>query len=93
MSGRNNKSLPQNNNIREGNYSNRNTYYNNFSESYGPKNNFEEQNNNYFTYTQPEGFKNNMNINISNVNNTVNFNKIESQNIQIIIFLEKQFQV
>ena len=81
MSGRKNRTFSENNVVKEENYSNRNTYNNNFAESYGPKNNFEQQNNNNFNFTQPEGFRNNMNINISNVNNTVNFNKIENQNI------------
>ena len=75
----NNFSQTQNNYMKEQAFSNRNTYNNNFAESYGPKNNFEDRNNNYFNYTQPEGFRNNMNMKISNVNNTVNFNRIENQ--------------
>ena len=83
MTGRNTRNFTQNNNVREEAYSNRNTYTNNnFAESYGPKNNLEDVNTNnyYLNYTQPEGFRNNMNIKINNINNTVNFNKIESQN-------------
>ena len=78
MSGRNTKNFTQNINIQEGNYSNRNTFNNNFAESYGPRNNIEEANNNYFNYTQPEGFRTNINMKISNVNNTVNFNQINN---------------
>ena len=44
-------SQTQNNDMREQSYSNRNTY-SNFAESYGPKNNNEEINNNYLNYTQ-----------------------------------------
>ena len=84
FTGRNTRNLPQYNNIGEEPNSNRNiysnTFNNNFAESSGPKNNVEEANNNYMNYTQPEGFRNNMNINISNVNNTINFNKFGSQN-------------
>ena len=85
MSGRNTRNIPQvNNNPQEEAYSNRNTYAynnnNNFAESYGPRINNEGTNTNYFNYTQPEGFRTNTNMRISNVNNTVNFNKIESLN-------------
>jgi len=82
MTGRNTRNIPQVNNPQEEVYSNRNTYaYNtNFAESYGPRNDNEGTNTNYFNYTQPEGFRTNMNMRISNVNNTVNFNKVESLN-------------
>ena len=56
------------------NYSYGNTYGNNFYESYNKTNNINNINNNFMNYTQPNGFRNNMNIKISNVNNTVNFN-------------------
>ena len=82
MSGRNTRNIPQNNNFQENadnNFPNRNTY-NNFDESFGTKNNFEEINKNPLNFTQPAGFRNNMNLKISNVNNTVNFNKMEQQN-------------
>ena len=72
-------------------YSYGNTINNNFYQSSGNYNNAEiiGNNNNYFNYTQPNGFRNNMNIKISNVNNTVNFtnnnNQIENQNYNTII--------
>ena len=49
---------------------------NNFYQSTGNYNNIDNTNtNNFLNYTQPNGFRgDNMNIKISNVNNTVNFN-------------------
>ena len=82
ISAKNNRNFSQTANLQGEAYSNRNTYTNNFAESYGPKNNIEEFNSRNMNNTQPEGFRNNMNINISNVNNTLNFNKIEIQNSQ-----------
>ena len=64
-------------------YSYGNTANNNFYESYNPGNNIDISNNtqNFMNYTQPNGFRNNLNIKISNVNNTVNFNRVNSNNI------------
>ena len=66
-------------------YSYGNTYNNNFYESSGNYNNntnieMGNNTNNFFNYTQPNGFRNNMNIKISNANNTVNFNNISNNN-------------
>ena len=82
MSARNTRNFSQTTNLQEEVYSNRNTYNytNNFAESYGPRNNMEDFNSKNMNNTQPEGFRNN--INISNVNHTVNFNKIDNQNAQ-----------
>ena len=64
-------------------YSYGNTANNNFYESYNPGNNIDISNNtqNFMNYTQPNGFRNNLNIKISNVNSTVNFNRVNSNNI------------
>ena len=84
ISGKSIRNIVSNNNERE-TYSYGNTFNNNFYESYGPSNNYiETNNNNYLNYTQPAGFRNNMNIKISNVNKTVNFNKMENPNINNI---------
>ena len=77
ISGKNIRNIGMNNT--EGDfYSYGNTVNNNFYESYNPENNIEISSNtqNFMNYTQPNGFRNNLNIKISNVNNTVNFNKI-----------------
>ena len=82
ISGKNIRNIGMNNT--EGDfYSYGNTVNNNFYESYNPENNIEISSNtqNFMNYTQPNGFRNNLNIKISNVNNTVNFNKINSNNI------------
>ena len=74
-------------------YSYGNTFNNNFYESSG---NYNINNtNNFFNYTQPNGFRNNMNIKISNTNNTVNFNNnnnINSNNNKIISNNNVSFQ-
>ena len=71
------------NNTEKDFYSYGNTYNNNFYESYNPENNIElaKNTNNFMNYTQPNGFRNNMNIKISNVNNTVNFNNNNLNNL------------
>ena len=82
ISGKNIRNIGQNNTEVEF-YSYGNTVNNNFYESYNPGNNIDISNNtqNFMNYTQPNGFRNNLNIKISNVNNTVNFNKVNSNNM------------
>ena len=79
ISGKNNRNIRQSDD--NGNYSYGNTFGNNFYESYNKTNNINNINVNFMNYTQPNGFRNNMNIKISNVNNTVNFNNNNNINL------------